>query len=72
MILGEQGFNEEQGELIGAHLAWSGNHRLKADYTMEGHRYLQAETLYLPDEIVLSSSQSISTPEPVTVVRDSI
>ncbi|SBS29789.1 Alpha-galactosidase [Marinomonas spartinae] len=63
VILGEQGFSEEQGELIGSHLAWSGNHRLKADYTMEGHRYLQAEALYLPDEIVLSSSQSISTPE---------
>lgn len=63
VILGEKGFTEQQGELIGAHLAWSGNHRLKADYTLEGHRYLQAEALYLPDEIILNSAQSIATPE---------
>ncbi|MEL0635684.1 alpha-galactosidase [Marinomonas sp. TI.3.20] len=63
VILGEKGFTEQQGELIGAHLAWSGNHRLKADYTLEGHRYLQAEALYLPDEIILNSAQSTATPE---------
>ena len=63
VIVGEQGFGEQQGELVGAHLAWSGNHRLKADYTAEGHRYLQAEVLYLPGEIVLAANESISTPE---------
>jgi alpha-galactosidase len=63
LMVGEQGFSEQQGELIGAHLAWSGNHRLKADYTVEGHRYLQAEVLYLPDEMILTTGQSMSTPE---------
>jgi alpha-galactosidase len=63
VIVGEKGFGEQQGDVIGAHLAWSGNHRLKADYTMEGHRYLQAEALYLPGEIVLSKGESVSTPE---------
>lgn len=63
VILGEKGFAEQQGELIGAHLAWSGNHRLKADYTMEGHRYLQAEALYLPNEIILSHGQTLASPE---------
>jgi alpha-galactosidase len=63
VIVGEQGFGEQQGELVGAHLAWSGNHRLKADYTVEGHRYLQAEALYLPGEIVLATNETLSTPE---------
>lgn len=63
VIVGEQGFGEQQGELVGAHFAWSGNHRLKADYTAEGHRYLQAEVLYLSGEIILAANASISTPE---------
>lgn len=63
IIVGEKGFGEQQGDVTGAHLAWSGNHRLKADYTIEGHRYLQAEALYLPGEMVLSKGESASTPE---------
>lgn len=63
LIVGEQGFAEQQGEVIGMHLAWSGNHRLRADYTLEGHRYLQAEALYLPGEISLAAGESLTTPE---------
>lgn len=63
VIVGEKGFTEQQGEVVGAHLAWSGNHRIKADYTVEGHRYIQAEALYLPGEIVLSHGESVSSPE---------
>lgn len=62
VIVGEEGFGEQQGCVIGAHLAWSGNHRLRADYTTEGYRYLQAEALYLPGEIVLSKGECLSTP----------
>lgn len=63
VIVGEQGFSEQQGEVFGVHLAWSGNHRLRADYTLEGHRYIQAEALYLPGEIQLASGESVSTPQ---------
>ena len=63
VIVGDEGFAELSGEVYGFHLAFSGNHRLKADYTIEGHRYVQAEALYLPGEIQLSSGESLTTPE---------
>ncbi|AEF54967.1 alpha-galactosidase [Marinomonas posidonica] len=63
VMVGESGFSEQRGEVLGVHLAWSGNHRLKADYTIEGHRYIQAEALYLSGEIHLANGQSITTPE---------
>ncbi|GAB3482879.1 alpha-galactosidase [Marinomonas epiphytica] len=63
VIVGQQGFTESMGEVFGAHLAWSGNHRLKADYTIEGYRYLQAEALYLPGEIQLEPDQILVSPE---------
>lgn len=63
VILGSRGFSEQHGQVYGAHLAWSGNHRLRADYTIEGHRFVQAETLYLPAEVVLAEGESVSTAE---------
>ncbi|RBO82718.1 alpha-galactosidase [Marinomonas aquiplantarum] len=62
VIVGQAGFTEQQGQVLGMHLAWSGNHRLKADYSIEGHRYLQAEALYLPGEIVLEANESLTSP----------
>ncbi|TBR43822.1 alpha-galactosidase [Marinomonas agarivorans] len=62
VIVGDEHFSELHGEVYGMHLAFSGNHRLKADYTIEGHRYLQAEALYLPGEITLHSGESLTTP----------
>ncbi len=63
IIVGQEGFGEQHGDVIGAHFAWSGNHRLKADYTINGDRYLQAEVLYLPGELSLASGETIETPE---------
>ena len=63
LIVGDEHFNEHGGEVLGLHLAVSGNHRLKADYTLEGHRYIQAEALYLAGEITLKKGESISTPD---------
>lgn len=62
VIVGDEHFSEQSGEVYGVHLAFSGNHRLKADYTIEGHRYIQAEALYLPGEIVLKHGESLTTP----------
>ncbi|WP_191601993.1 alpha-galactosidase [Marinomonas algicola] len=70
VIVGEEGFDELKGTVIGAHLAWSGNHRIKADYTILGHRFIQAEALYLPGEMVLQPNASISTPEFLASVSD--
>jgi alpha-galactosidase len=62
-IVGEEHFSEQMGDVYGVHLAFSGNHRLRADYTLEGHRYVQAEALYLAGEIKLKKGESIRTPE---------
>ncbi|MEC5344577.1 alpha-galactosidase [Brenneria populi] len=62
MVLGESGFNEQNGTVWGVHLGWSGNHRLRADVKTEGRRVVQAEALYLPGEITLAQEESFSTP----------
>lgn len=62
LIQGCSGFSEQQGELWGVHLGWSGNHRLRSDVKTDGRRFIQAEALYSPGEIVLSEHESISTP----------
>ncbi|CFV19370.1 alpha-galactosidase [Yersinia pseudotuberculosis] len=62
MVVGKAGFSEQQGEVWGLHLAWSGNHRLRADCKSDGRRQVQAEALYFSGEIVLEHLQSVSTP----------
>ncbi|PWC16314.1 alpha-galactosidase [Brenneria corticis] len=62
LIAGKAGFSEQQGEVWGVHLAWSGNHRLRADCKSDGRRQLQAEALYFSGEITLDADQSVTTP----------
>ncbi|MFJ5509502.1 alpha-galactosidase [Pectobacterium jejuense] len=61
-ILGESAFSEQRGSVWGVHLGWSGNHRLRADIKTDGRRVVQAEALYLPGEITLAQSESLTTP----------
>lgn len=62
VIVGEHGFSDDHGQVWGAHLAWSGNHRMRIDVKADGRRVLQAEALYLPGEITLQPQQSLTTP----------
>ncbi len=62
LIAGSAHFDEMQGEVWGIHFAWSGNHRLRADVKTDGRRFLQAEVIYLPGEVVLSEGESVTTP----------
>ena len=62
LVAGSRGFSEQQGEVYGFHLAWSGNHRIRAEVTPDGRRYLQAEELLLPGEIVLAAGETYETP----------
>lgn len=62
MMIGPKGFSEEQGEVWGIHLGWSGNHRMRADIKSDGRRQLQAEALYFAGEMVLAKNQSLATP----------
>ncbi|CZF80535.1 Alpha-galactosidase [Grimontia marina] len=54
--------NELQGDVIGVHLGWSGNHRIQAQVKSDGRRYLQAEALLAPGEISIAPGESFSTP----------
>ncbi|MDP5253120.1 MULTISPECIES: alpha-galactosidase [unclassified Vibrio] len=63
LIVGQQGFDEQRGEVWGAHLAWSGNHRLRVDVKADGRRLLQAEALYFAGEISLLHQQTLTTPK---------
>ncbi len=62
LIIGTKAFGEMSGEAWGFHLAWSGNHRMRVDVKADGRRFMQAEALYFPGEIVLEQGESISTP----------
>ncbi|WP_075181745.1 alpha-galactosidase [Pantoea sp. 1.19] len=62
LIAGTPGFNENQGDVWGVHLGWSGNHRLRAEVKTDGRRYLQAEALWLPGEKTLEQGEMAWTP----------
>jgi alpha-galactosidase len=62
-IAGQPGFNENQGNVWGLHLAYSGNHKLVAEKMLHGARHVQmAEWLY-PGEIMLAQGESYQTPK---------
>ena len=62
VMIGRKGFSEQQGEVWGFHLGWSGNHQLRVDSKSDGRRFVQAGELLLPGEMILNSGDSYSTP----------
>ena len=62
VVIGQQGFNEHQGQVMGCHLAWSGNHKIQIEKGQSGHQYLLAGAKLLPGEITLAPNTSFSTP----------
>jgi alpha-galactosidase len=71
VFAGTSGFGEWQGEIRGAHLAWSGNHSWLADRSADGRRYLQLGELLHPGELTLEPGESYRTPEVVAVWSES-
>ena len=63
VFAGTSGFGEWQGEVWGAHLAWSGNHQSIAEVLPDGRRYMQMGELFHPGEISLQPAESYTTPE---------
>ena len=59
---GSSGFSEQNGEVWGVHLAWSGNTAVHFDAPSDGRRSTQCEELLSPGEIVLSPGASYTTP----------
>jgi alpha-galactosidase len=63
VFAGSHGFGEWQGEVWGAHLAWSGNHSLLAEVLPDGRRYVQLAELLHPGELSLGEGEQYVTPE---------
>ena len=70
LFAGTAGFGEWGGEVLGAHLAWSGNHSWFADRLADGRRYLQVGELLHPGELALEPGESYRTPDVVAVWSD--
>ncbi len=62
MFAGTPGFGETHGEVVGVHLAWSGNHVLRAEQLPDGRGYLQAAELLQFGEVSLGPGETYSTP----------
>jgi len=63
LILLEPKTDEMQGNCIGIHLGWSGNHRLILERLPNGEAQVQMGVLHLPGEGTLQPGQSIETPD---------
>ena len=62
LMVGSKGFSEEQGEVYGFHLGWSGNHQLRADVKSDGRRFVQAGELLFSGEVSLQKNETYETP----------
>lgn len=62
-MIGRPGFSNCQGELIGLHLAWSGNHCFNFEVTSDGRHLVQVGELLLPGEKILPKFGEYQTPK---------
>lgn len=53
---------ELSGDVIGFHLAWSGNHQFMVHVETDNKRFLQANELLMPGEIILSAGMRYQAP----------
>ncbi|WP_413283866.1 alpha-galactosidase [Vibrio sp. MA40-2] len=63
MMVGNKGFSEQNGEVWGMHLAWSGNNHIRCESKSDGRRFAQMGELLLAGEISLAQGESYKTPE---------
>jgi alpha-galactosidase len=54
--------DDHQGEVVAAHLGWSGNHYFSVNRTDDGAVVLQAGELFAPGEIRLQAGDTYATP----------
>ena len=62
LAVGEPGFSDQHGAVIGLHLAWSGNHRMLVERLRDGRVQMQAGELFLPGEMTLASGDAYQSP----------
>ncbi|WP_328590854.1 alpha-galactosidase [Glaciibacter flavus] len=62
LTVGTPGFGFERGLVHGAHLAWSGNHRMLVERQVTGAAILQGGELLAPGEVRLKPGESYLSP----------
>jgi len=68
LVCGTEGFGAQRGDVLFAHLAWSGNFSLRVERMSDGEISLQAGILSLPGECILAPGETLDTP-PVLFTR---
>jgi alpha-galactosidase len=61
-LVGTSGFNNQNGEVWGFHLAWSGNHHWRFEAKSDGRRFVQTGELLMAGEMELQQGESYTTP----------
>ena len=62
VFAGPTGFGEHDGQVHGAHLAWSGSHTTRMERLPDGRRFVQSGPLLSPGEIVLEPGETFEAP----------
>ena len=62
LFVGSNGFSEQNGQVWGFHLGWSGNHQMRADVRSDGRRFVQAGELLLAGESILDADECYQSP----------
>ena len=61
-VVGAPGFGDDDGAVLGLHLAWSGNHRVLLERLRDGRVQIQAGELFWPGEMTLAPGETYETP----------
>jgi alpha-galactosidase len=62
VFTGQAGFGEHRADVVGVHLAWSGNHEIRLDRLADGRRLVQAGEVLVAGEILLAPGERYSAP----------
>ncbi|MFE2729100.1 alpha-galactosidase [Kitasatospora sp. NPDC059327] len=62
VVVGTPGFGYRGGEVLGVHLAWSGNHRYAVERLSSGTAVVRAGELLHPGELVLAENETYAMP----------
>ncbi|MFN8148572.1 MAG: alpha-galactosidase [Candidatus Nanopelagicales bacterium] len=62
LMAGTRAFAQESGEVWAAHLAWSGDHAVRAEVLPDGRRLLSLHELLMPGEVRLAPGATYATP----------
>ena len=63
LVAGEAGFGFDSGRVWGAHLAFSGNHRVFAERQFTGEKLLYAGEALMPGEVILATGERYQSPK---------